>query len=124
MRRQVKRGNVERLTEFDLGKATAGILLDRSDAEHLCSYLITTRPGTISPKAFHRVAEEILIVLKGTVLAQIDDSEELLHEGDFVFIPPSVPHGFITGDEEAKVLSVLSPGVDRDTDFYLVEDDE
>src|SRR5262245_56682207 len=42
----------------------------------------------------HEDSEQILLVIEGEVLAEIESEEKTLHEGDVVVIPPGVKHRF------------------------------
>lgn len=57
-------------------------------------------------------AEEVLLVLQGTVEATVGDETAKLTEGDFVLVPEMVPHGVRNvGTEIARVVGVFSKGL-------------
>jgi transcriptional regulator with XRE-family HTH domain len=58
----------------------------------------------------HGESEELVVVISGQVVVQVDDVQHLLHPGDSIRYRSSVPHRLAnTGTEHAEVLWVVSP---------------
>lgn len=61
---------------------------------------------------YHESWDETIYGLAGTLLWRVDNREVSLEPGQTLFIPRGVVHGFRnSGQERAKCLCVLSPGV-------------
>ncbi|UCF79590.1 MAG: cupin domain-containing protein [Candidatus Eiseniibacteriota bacterium] len=75
-------------------------------------------PGHVSPLHEHPSAQ-VLVVLKGKLVARTDKhGEEVLEEGDAVYIPGNQPHTVTNPLQEASVgLDIFIPG--RSFDFWL-----
>lgn len=53
-------------------------------------------------------AEELLLVLEGSVEAEVDGETEPLSKGEIALVPQMVPHNLInTGKSRAKVLGIF-----------------
>lgn len=58
----------------------------------------------------HPQSEQLLLVLKGSVVAEVDRKKMTLKEGDFVIVPRESPHVFRNeGSEKAVTFNVYSP---------------
>ena len=58
----------------------------------------------------HSIVEEIFYVVEGEFLIRAGDRLLTAHAGDFVLIPPGVPHGIGNpNDSPAKVMILISP---------------
>lgn len=68
-------------------------------------------PGFSPPLHVHHKEDEAFYVLEGEVTMQCGDRTFLATAGAFVFLPRDVPHTFVVeGDEDAHMLTLLSPG--------------
>ncbi|MDT9688842.1 cupin domain-containing protein [Streptomyces sp. P9(2023)] len=77
-------------------------------------------PG--APAHFHTRATEMFHVLSGTMRILLDDQILTLGKGDFLTVPPTVPHAFAPApDSEAEMLIVFTPGMDRFDYYRLLE---
>ncbi|MBI4802720.1 MAG: cupin domain-containing protein [Elusimicrobia bacterium] len=72
------------------------------------------------PRSYHKIAEELLVFLKGHGIAHVGRSKFKVAAGDTLFIRPGTPHGFITGAGPLELVAFLSPKVDAKTDFYYI----
>jgi quercetin dioxygenase-like cupin family protein len=70
----------------------------------------TTAPGFSTGDHIHSSIEEAFYVVEGEMQIRAGDRTLRARPGDFVLIPPGIPHGFgnPTG-EAAKLLLVISP---------------
>ncbi len=58
----------------------------------------------------HDDASEIFYFIAGRCRLEIDDSEEFFDPGDFVLVPPQVPHNlWSAGPEDLQVLWLVAP---------------
>ncbi|AYV32483.1 cupin domain-containing protein [Streptomyces goshikiensis] len=77
-------------------------------------------PG--APAHFHTRATEMFYVLGGSMRILLDDQVLTLGQGDFLTVPPTVPHAFAPApDSEAEMLVVFTPGMDRFDYYRLLE---
>lgn len=77
-------------------------------------------PG--APAHFHTRATEMFYVLDGSMRVLLDDQVLTLGRGDFLTVPPTVPHAFAPSpDSEAEMLVVFTPGMDRFDYYRLLE---
>ncbi|MDA3645968.1 cupin domain-containing protein [Saccharopolyspora indica] len=88
----------------------------------------TTNRATLSagvfgtPAHFHTRATEFFFVLGGALQVLVDDELHVLEQGDFLAVPPTVPHAFgPAAGSDADVLVVFTPGMDR-FDYYRLLD--
>jgi quercetin dioxygenase-like cupin family protein len=74
-------------------------------------------PGHVSPRHDHPNAQ-VLVVLKGRLVAVTDTKEEELSEGDAVYFPGGEPH-YVRNplDQPSIALDIFVPG--RSFDFWL-----
>ncbi|WP_329083925.1 MULTISPECIES: cupin domain-containing protein [unclassified Streptosporangium] len=77
-------------------------------------------PG--APAHFHTKATEMFFVLDGTMRILVDDEILTLGKGDFLTVPPTVPHAFAPAPgSEAEMLVVFTPGLHRFDYYRLLE---
>ena len=67
--------------------------------------------GASPPLHVHRNEDEAFFVLEGRVRFHVDGRDVVAGPGSFVFLPRDLPHTFLVeGDEDAHLLTLLSPG--------------
>ncbi|WP_329500220.1 cupin domain-containing protein [Kitasatospora herbaricolor] len=77
-------------------------------------------PG--APAHFHTKATELFLVLDGTMRILVEDEVLTLGKGDFLSVPPTVPHAFAPApDSTAELLVVFTPGLHRFDYYRLLE---
>lgn len=75
-----------------------------------------------TPAHFHTRATEFFFVLEGKLQVLVDEDLHTLEKGDFLAVPPRVPHAFgPAADSDADVLVTFTPGMDR-FDYYRLLD--
>ena len=117
---------------FNLNKAsTRGMRWDRGTqhllfAEHNGARNVDVHINVINidsgpgPYHYHAKAENVYIVLEGTVEACVEGKRYYLHKDDVAFIPPGVKHyAGNGGDIPAKVIEIYAPA---GVDFHIVDD--
>lgn len=69
-------------------------------------------PGFRSEPAWSHVGEEVVFVLEGSFSVEVDGhGTERLHPGDSMVFPANVPHRWIGGDTDTRILNVIAlPG--------------
>lgn len=103
------RGVVERIAGPEVGARNADV--------HLNRILAGSAPG---PYHLHSTAENVYVVLSGSVRVRIDGDDHDLDVGDAAFIPAGVPHSASNvGSVDAEVLEIYAPA---EPDFIEVTD--
>ena len=94
-----------------------------TDTGALTSNRATFDPGaTGAPPHFHTKATEVFFVLGGRLQVLLDDRVFTLTEGDFLAVPPRVPHAFAPeAGASADVLVTFTPGMDRFGYYRLLD---
>ncbi|XVV05622.1 cupin domain-containing protein [Actinosynnema sp. CA-248983] len=101
----------------------AAVVTLLADLDGLTSNRSTFRDGADgAPPHFHTRASELFFVLDGTLQVLLDQDVLTLERGDFLVVPPRVPHAFgAAKGADADVLFVFTPGVGR-FDYYRLLD--
>ncbi|SDK54642.1 Cupin domain-containing protein [Glycomyces sambucus] len=77
-------------------------------------------PG--APAHFHTKATEMFLVLDGEMRILVGEEIVRLGKGDFLTVPPTVPHAFAPAPgTEAEMLVVFTPGLHRFDYYRLLE---
>ena len=88
-----------------------GISQETSGAKGLSMNLVVIPPGG-SPKAhYHKDFETAIYLLKGRVETRFGENlqeSKINEEGDFVFIPPGVPHKPVNLSKTEPALAIVS----------------
>jgi transcriptional regulator with XRE-family HTH domain len=86
-------------------------LLTRKPLRNLEVYAGEFEPDTSTGDQYaHGVAQELFVVLSGTVLVELGDAASTLSAGDSIEYSTAIPHRAVNvGDERAEVLWIVSP---------------
>lgn len=95
----------QQLPNFEgISGATAG-------ARNLCMHLVIIPPGGKAVAHFHNGYETALYVIKGRAETRYGEHIEhsiITEAGDFLFIPPNVPHYPVNLSETEEVIAVIA----------------
>src|SRR5512141_212173 len=73
--------------------------------------LVTQPPGIATPLHRHTREAEAFYLLDGSMTYRAGDEVFHLAEGDFIWLPPMLPHAFrVTGDRPVRFLGLADPG--------------
>ncbi|RRS01980.1 cupin domain-containing protein [Glycomyces terrestris] len=100
------------------------LLADSSETGGALSVTRSTFPagGDGAPSHFHTATTESLFVIAGRLQVLTGDEVVELGAGDFVSIPPGLPHAFgAAAGHDADVLAVFTPAADRFDYYRLLE---
>ncbi|MCP2169911.1 cupin domain-containing protein [Goodfellowiella coeruleoviolacea] len=118
----VRAGQAERLTD---GPGSLITLFADSDST---GGVLTSNRATLgreaagTPVHFHTRATEFFFVLDGALQVLAGEQLLTLHQGDFLTVPPRLPHAFAPAPgATADVLVLFSPGMAR-FDYYRLLD--
>lgn len=70
----------------------------------------TMTKGKTTPLHRHPEADEMVYVLEGEILVNIDGKESRVAAGGMTFTPRGVPHAFVVLSETARMLDLQTPG--------------
>jgi uncharacterized RmlC-like cupin family protein len=82
-----------------------------SGARSIWAGTVTVEPGALTGPHHHGELESVIYVLAGRARMRWGDHLEFMAEagpGDFIFVPPYVPHQEINADPEAPLRCVLA----------------
>ncbi|HNE66817.1 MAG TPA: cupin domain-containing protein [Anaerolineales bacterium] len=88
-----------------------GISTQTAGTKHLCMHLVIIPPGGRAVAHYHNGYETTIYIIKGH--AETRYGEKLEHSsineaGDFLFIPPNLPHQPINLSETEEVVAVVA----------------
>jgi quercetin dioxygenase-like cupin family protein len=66
--------------------------------------------GKVTPFHLHPDIDEVIYVLEGELLVDMDGERHRVARGGFFFAPRGVPHAFMVTSESAHVLGLQTPG--------------
>jgi uncharacterized RmlC-like cupin family protein len=93
------------------GRFGAGISAQTVGSRGLCMHAVNIPPGTRERPHFHRDHETAIYVISGSVEVWSGPDFEnrfVISAGDFLYIPPNVPHVPINRSPDEPCLVVLS----------------
>ena len=98
---------------FQLAKTTEVTRLAGPDtgATDTNVWRITRAPGPVAPFPHRHNREEILVMLKGTLVTWLEDEEVKLEAGDTLIVPPMCSHNVLeAGPDGAEYLAMFPVG--------------
>jgi quercetin dioxygenase-like cupin family protein len=74
------------------------------------------------PPHFHTTSAELFYMLGGTLRVLAGDEILVINEGDFLVVPPYMPHAWAApSDTAANLLVIFTPGIERFEYFRLAD---
>src|SRR5271154_603776 len=114
--RVVKAGNLDPNTAQTPGMSrAAAITRARMGAEKLWAGTVTIQPGAKTGAHHHGDLESVIYVVKGRARMRWGERLEFLAEagpGDFIYVPPFVPHQEINAADELLECVLMRSGQD------------
>jgi transcriptional regulator with XRE-family HTH domain len=97
--------------EIQVSDTSAKYLLSQKPLRNLEVYVAEFAPGGTAGEAYvHDDSQEILLVISGSVVLELDGAKHRLDAGDSAEYRTSIPHTVHnTGDERAELLWIVSP---------------
>jgi uncharacterized RmlC-like cupin family protein len=112
--RVVKAGNLDPNTAQTPGMSRAAAITHaRMGAEKLWAGTVTIQPGAKTGSHHHGSLESVIYVVKGKARMRWGDQLEFLAEagpGDFIYVPPYVPHQEINAADELLECVLMRSG--------------
>src|ERR1700727_4006221 len=110
--RVVRRGDLDSNTPQTLGmQRRAAVTTDRTGATKLWAGTVTIDAKAKTGAHHHGDLESVIYVLRGLARLRWGDHLEFVAEaapGDFIYVPPYVPHQEINASAEAQLRCVLA----------------
>ncbi len=78
----------------------------------------TLQPGQRTDRHYHRVAEEIYLILEGSGVVEVDGEERPVVPGDAVLIPPGAWHQLTAGEAGVRLLCTCVPAYSATDTFF------
>jgi uncharacterized RmlC-like cupin family protein len=88
-----------------------GISAQTAGSKHLCMHLVIIPPGGKAVAHYHNGYETVIYIVKGraeTKYGEMLENSSINEAGDFLFIPPNVPHQPVNLSDTEEVLAVVA----------------
>lgn len=88
-----------------------GISADTAGSQHLCMHLVVIPPGGKAVAHYHNGYETAIYIVKGraeTKYGKNLEQSSINEAGDFLFIPPNVPHQPVNLSDTEEVIAVVA----------------
>jgi uncharacterized RmlC-like cupin family protein len=88
-----------------------GISAQSAGTTHLCMHLVVIPPGGRAAAHYHDGHETTIYIIKGRAETKYGEKLEqssINEAGDFIFIPPNVPHQPINLSDTEEVIAVVA----------------
>ncbi|MBL8079458.1 MAG: cupin domain-containing protein [Anaerolineales bacterium] len=88
-----------------------GISAQSAGTQHLCMHLVVIPPGGRAVAHYHNGYETTIYIVKGRAETKYGDKLEqssINEAGDFIYIPPNLPHQPINLSETEEVIAVVA----------------
>lgn len=88
-----------------------GISAQSAGTQHLCMHLVVIPPGGRAVAHYHDGHETTIYIIKGRAETKYGDKLEqssINEAGDFIFIPPNVPHQPVNLSDTEEVIAVVA----------------
>ena len=78
----------------------------------------TLEPGQATQRHYHRLAEEIYLLLEGGGAMEVDGVEREVGAGDAILIPAGAWHTLVAGSDGVRLLCVCVPAYAHDDTYF------
>jgi uncharacterized RmlC-like cupin family protein len=88
-----------------------GISEKTAGSKHLCMHLVVIPPGGRAVAHYHNGYETAIYIIKGRAETKYGENLEqssINEAGDFLFIPPNVPHQPVNLSDTEEVIAVVA----------------
>ena len=100
-----------------------GISSQSAGTKHLCKYLVIIPPGGKAVAHYHNGYETAIYIIKGLAETKYGENLEnssINEAGDFLFIPPNMPHQPINLSDTEEVIAVVSRNDAKEQESVVV----
>jgi len=78
----------------------------------------TLEPGQATERHYHRLSEEIYLLVDGGGRMELDGQERDVNAGDAILIPPRAWHTLVAGPQGARLLCCCVPAYSHDDTYF------
>jgi quercetin dioxygenase-like cupin family protein len=78
----------------------------------------TLEPGQATERHYHRLSEEIYLIVEGGGLMELDGEEREVGVGDAILIPPGAWHTLLAGANGTRLLCCCVPAYSHDDTYF------
>jgi quercetin dioxygenase-like cupin family protein len=78
----------------------------------------TLEPGQSTERHYHRLSEEIYLIVDGGGRMELDGEEREVAAGDAILIPPGAWHTLLAGRDGARLLCCCVPAYSHDDTYF------
>ena len=75
-------------------------------------------PGQTTERHYHRLSEEIYLLVEGGGRLEVDGEVRDVRAGDAILIPPAAWHALVAGAEGARLLCCCVPPYSHDDTYF------
>ncbi len=98
----------ENVTSYNSTGTTIQWFVHAADVPHFMMRRFTIKPGGQIGVHTHPEDHEIYVLVGDIVLIGVNNAETIARKGDFVYVPPNEPHGYVNrGKKEVQFLCVI-----------------
>lgn len=115
---------VVRLTDLparDVHGLTVREFVGPATARGVSAYTIELPPGAAFPANYHKNAEEVVYVTRGSARTKVGDREYDIEAGFVLYIPAGMLHAIVAGPDGFEAFTLQSPGISEGQDIYFPE---
>jgi quercetin dioxygenase-like cupin family protein len=78
----------------------------------------TLEPRQSTERHYHRLSEEIYLIVDGGGRLEVDGDEREVQTGDAILIPPGAWHALVAGSEGTRLLCCCVPAYSHDDTYF------
>jgi len=100
-----------------------GISATSAGSEHLCMHIVIIPPGGKAVAHYHEGYETAIYIIQGRAETKYGENLEkstINEAGDFLFIPPNLPHQPVNLSETEEVIAVVARNDPREQESVVV----
>jgi uncharacterized RmlC-like cupin family protein len=100
-----------------------GISAISAGSEHLCMHIVIIPPGSKAVAHYHDGYETAIYIIQGRAETKYGENLEkstINEAGDFLFIPPNLPHQPVNLSETEEVIAVVARNDPREQESVVV----
>jgi len=79
----------------------------------------TLEPGQSTERHYHRLAEEIYLIIEGAGSLEVDGDTAQVAAGEAILIPPGAWHELTAGTDGVKLICCCVPPYSHDDTFFV-----
>ncbi|HCK66572.1 MAG TPA: cupin [Anaerolineae bacterium] len=100
-----------------------GISANTAGSKHLCMHLVVIPPGGKAVAHYHDGYETVIYIIQGKAETRYGENLEqstINEAGDFLFIPPNLPHQPVNLSDTEQVIAVVARNDSNEQESVVV----